>query len=108
MLVELDVFSGKANPLWVLDEPVATRLLQMQTRLKVSTQPAAAPPSLGYRGFLYTVKSGAVRVFGGFAQHGRLVLVDPTFSLERFLLDHVPPEFAAIASRVAAEITGRR
>jgi hypothetical protein len=48
--VELDVFSGRANPSWALTEAQASDLLQRLERLAPGGEPPEAV--LGYRGFM--------------------------------------------------------
>jgi hypothetical protein len=47
--IELDVFSGRANPSWILDRAESEALL---TRLRVGRPCVPRPDRLGYRGFL--------------------------------------------------------
>ena len=96
MIVELDVFSGRPNPRWELDEPHSQRLLQIQNQLQASDQVPAEPPALGYRGFWYPDENGRVHVYHGYVRTTRAVFADPSFSIERYLLDQVPIEFAAL------------
>jgi hypothetical protein len=103
MLVELDVFSGRPNPRWRLDERNHRELLKLQGRLSVALA-APDPPALGYRGFVCADRSGTRRVYKGYVRVPRGVLDDPSFSLERFLLDHMPPEFAPLRGRIAAQL----
>ena len=52
--VELDVFSGRPNPSWVLDTADAADLIakvERLTRVEADAAPGAAPRTLGYRGF---------------------------------------------------------
>lgn len=106
MLVELDVFSGKPNPRWELDGPHSQRLLQIQDGLETSNRAPAEPPALGYRGFCYSDATGRVRAYRGYVKTTRAVFADPSFSIERYLLDQVPTEFAALRGRIAEELVG--
>ena len=108
MLVELDVFSGRPNPRWELDEVRSQELRQLQSRLKPSRQAHVEPPALGYRGFLYPDVTGRVRAYHGYVKTARAVLADPAFSIERYLLDQVPAEFAALRRRIASELSGAK
>jgi hypothetical protein len=103
MLVELDLFSGRPNPCWRLDERDHREFLKLQGRL--SPTPAALdPPPLGYRGFVCTDRSGTRRVYKGYVRTPHGVFDDPSFSLERFLLSRLPPQFAPLRSRIAAQL----
>lgn len=104
MLVELDVFSGRPNPRWELDELQSQRLLQIQNQLKASDRVPVEPPGLGYRGFRYSDANGPVRAYYGYVKTARAVFADPSFSVERYLLDQVPMEFAALRARIEKEL----
>ncbi len=101
MLVELDVFSGLPNPRWRLDERHHRQFLELRGRLSAAP-PAPDPPQLGYRGFVCRDASGTCRVYMGHVSAPGRALDDPSFSLENFLLDHMPPEFASMRGRIAA------
>lgn len=108
MLVELDVFSGRPNPRWELDEPCSQKLRQLQNRLKASSRAPAEPPALGYRGFWYSDATGRVRAYRGYVKTAHAVFADPSFSIERYLLDQIPEEFAALRRRIASELAGSK
>jgi hypothetical protein len=108
MFVELDVFSGRPNPRWELDEHRSHQLLQLESRLTRTRQAAPEPPGLGYRGFLYSDANGPVRAYRGYVTTARAVLADPAFSVERFLLEQVPAEYAALGRRIASELAGAK
>ena len=105
MLVELDVFSGRPNPRWELDEPSSRQLRQLEGRLTTSRDAAPEPPGLGYRGFVYSDAGRRVRAYRGYVRTPRALLADPTFSIEKHLLDQLPAEFAEWRNRIAAELT---
>ncbi len=52
LTVELSIYSGKANPLWQLDQAQTQQVLALLTHLKPITIMAMRLPQLGYRGFL--------------------------------------------------------
>jgi hypothetical protein len=104
-LVELDAFSGRPNPRWELDEPSSQQLRQLQGRLTSTLESVPEPPGLGYRGFLYADGSGQVRAYRGFVKTPGRTLADPTFSIEKFLLDRLPAELADLRARIVAELT---
>jgi hypothetical protein len=104
MLVELDVFSGRPNPRWELDEPRRRQMRQLEERLTTSREAAPEPPGVGYRGFVYAGAGGRVRAYRGYVRTPQAVLADPTFSIEKFLLDQLPAEFEECRSTIAAEL----
>lgn len=107
MLVELDVFSGRPNPRWELDEQSSQQLRQLEERLTSARQAPVEPPGLGYRGFVHSDGSGQVRAYRGYVRTPREVLADPTFSVEKFLLDRLPAEYAELRASIAAELTAK-
>ena len=107
MIVELDVFSGRPNPRWELDEPHSQRLLQIQNQLQASDRVPMEPPALGYRGFWYSDENGRVHAYHGYVRSAQAVFADPSFSIERYLLDQVPMEFAALRTRIAKELEAK-
>jgi len=104
MLVELDVFSGRPNPRLELAEYGSRKLGGLQSLLNATNRAPAEPPALGYRGFLYSDATGSVRAYRGYVKTARAVFADPAFSVERFLLEQVPAEYAALCERIASEL----
>jgi hypothetical protein len=105
MFVELDAFSGRPNPRWQLDAKDTEELLRLQSRLEVSAGRPVEPPGLGYRGFVYRDATGACRAYKGVVLTPKGVLADPSYSVERFLLERVPEEFAPLRQRIVAELS---
>lgn len=105
MLVELDVFSGRPNPRWELDEQRSQELRQLERRLTPARQAAPEPPGLGYRGFVHSDASGQVRAYRGYVKTPRTVLADPSFSVEKYLRNQLPAEYAELRNWLAAELT---
>jgi hypothetical protein len=76
LAVEVDLFSGRPNPGWVLSPPEAAELLARLRALAPGGEPPPAP-GLGYRGFLVhragpagarpwlRVRAGAVQAVDG-------------------------------------------
>jgi hypothetical protein len=104
LLVELDIFSGRPNPRWELDEIQGMELRQMQSLLEASNQTPAEPPALGYRGFWYSDAAGRIHAYRGTITTARAVLADPSLSIERYLLNQLPVEFAGLRGRVTLEL----
>jgi hypothetical protein len=63
MFVELDLFSGRPNPRWQLNEVQATKLGELHSQLPAAAEMSPAPPGLGYRGFLYSLGSAHWRAW---------------------------------------------
>jgi hypothetical protein len=106
MLVELDIFSGRPNPRWELDEPASRQLLRLEADLLPATLAPPAPPGLGYRGFRYSGGRGDSRAYHRHVSTVDEVLADPSGSIERFLLDRLPAELASLRPRVLRELDG--
>ena len=104
MDVELDIFSGRPNPAWPLDEAAAGELRRRLAALSPSPAGAPEPPGLGYRGFVCTGSGEAWRAFKGSVTHGGAVLADPGMTIERYLLDQLPPEHASLRQRIAQDL----
>ncbi|HJU72778.1 MAG TPA: hypothetical protein VJ717_03460 [Gemmatimonadaceae bacterium] len=100
MVVELDVFSGRPNPRWELDDRSCLELRQLQHRLTSTGDVPQEPPGLGYRGFVYADSGANTRAYRGFVTTSHEVLADPTFSIERFLLARLPEPYAALREKV--------
>src|SRR5882724_5553115 len=84
--IELDVFSGRPNPRWLLSPSQ-----EIEWAIRLDSLPNAAgqdmpePPGLGYRGF--TVRADKqVRVYGGLAQIDDETYLDVRRNLEKWLL----------------------
>jgi len=104
MIVELDVFSGRPNPTWHLDQSRARELGEQHRRLAATAEQPPEPPGLGYRGFMYRLDGAAWRARAGFVTTAERTLADPPRTIERLLLASLPPEFAELRPRIAAEI----
>jgi hypothetical protein len=104
LLVELDVFSGRPNPRWELDEPSAKVLRQLLSRLAITADSPPEPAGLGYRGFVFPDDTGRTRAYKGYVIRPDVVLADPSFTVERFLLDRLPTELQELGRRVALEL----
>jgi hypothetical protein len=103
LLVELDIFSGQPNPRWRLNDQDTDELRQLLTRLALATESAPEPPGLGYRGFLLTDDTGQSRAYKGHVTTPDGVYTDPGSSVERFLLDRIPPEYQELRRRITIE-----
>lgn len=94
-IVTLNIFSGRPNPRWILEEGAADEL-----RERIYKNPAltsAAPPSaggLGYRGLEVRFEESAEAVFiqGGVVATapGSPNLVDPKREIENFVINTMP------------------
>src|SRR5215203_781873 len=82
--VTIDIFSGRPNPVWVLDEPLAKEVLR-----QIYAEPGVISPAdqdrgvLGFRGLLLEIEGEdelpwKIRLAGGFSTKGsrRLVIAE--------------------------------
>jgi hypothetical protein len=104
MVVELDVFSGRPNPRWELDERKGATLTRLEASLHRADRVPPAPPGLGYRGFKYTGPGGSNVVYKGFVRTPSGILADPLFAIERFLVGTLPDDFASLAQAITPEL----
>jgi hypothetical protein len=106
-LVELDLFSGRPNPTWELDDRSAQQLAQLIESLPPTHLPPPEPPGLGYRGFRVSAGGRSYRVLG---THVALApgdhRADPQRAVETFLLDHLPAEHSDLRELVDAQRAG--
>lgn len=100
MLVELDIFSGRPNPRWKLDEHHSEVLLRFQSGLRRTERNPPDLPSLGYRGFCYAGNNGIVRVWHDHVMTSDAHLLDPEMRIERYLLNQLPPEFIELRAKI--------
>jgi hypothetical protein len=107
--VVLNVFSGRPNPRWRLDEEQARELDQLLGSLETLPE-GKAERKLGYRGFLILnepkPENGPVekaRIFHGVVERPEGALLDRDRSLERWLLESagpaLPPELHNLVQR---------
>ena len=92
--IELDIFSGRPNPEWILTATEAAELEAMTTSLALAETPPLPFNDLGYRGIIVTdpervgwslvVYRDTVRLR---TSEGTTVRVDPGGTVERWLLD---------------------
>ena len=101
MLIELDIYSGRPNPRWEVDGEAESKLRRLLDGLALATTPPPEPPGLGYRGFVF----GNSRAYRGHVAAGDALLADPDRSVERFMLERLPPELAELRPRLERELT---
>jgi hypothetical protein len=91
--VEIDLFSGRPNPSFELDQPATHELIGLLSHLKRSDVKAARRDVLGFRGLAVTVE-GRPQLFVS----GSAVFADPeqfadeARTVERFLLSRIPED----------------
>jgi len=100
MLIELDIFSGRPNPTWELNESDSQVLQRLHKGLSSGKQEPPSPPGLGYRGFCYGEEHYRFRAYGGFIQSAEVLLIDQAQTIERFLRDKLPTRFAHLRERI--------
>ena len=101
--IELDVFSGRPNPSWTIDDQSIRSLVSM---LDAEPRVDAAPPAdgLGFRGFRVRLSDGArvrdIHVSGSIIQEGPQRFLDRGRTIEALILSTMPAavraEFADI------------
>lgn len=110
MVVTLGIYSGRPDPSWTLTSSEAAGLEAVLAPLTVVTD---APPEggLGYHGYTITSPARTLVAFRGAiaapGQGPRAMKLDPTLSVERYLLETsrsrvTPDEFAAAESAIGA------
>lgn len=104
MVVELDVFSGRPNPRWDLDEKSAATVTRLKSSLRRTIRAPPDPPALGYRGFKCEGPGGSILVYKGYVHTQTGILADPLLGIERFLLGTLPKEFASLARVITPEL----
>ena len=102
--IELDIFSGRDNPRWILDRVGSDRLLDLHRGLRPGQPSAVEPPGLGYRGFVYELEGRRWRAWNGIVTASDAVLSDPGATIERALLASVPPEWSGLRPRIVKAI----
>ena len=99
--VELDIFSGRENPRWVLDRTGSDRLRELHRRLRSGQPSTDEPPGLGYRGFRYELDGRRWRAWNGqVIASPDTVLSDPALVIERALLESLPTEWSDLRPRI--------
>lgn len=104
MLVEIDIFSGRPNPRWRLSEMESTKLTGLIENLDhAPSSPSLNAPGLGFRGFRLRDDAGrSWWAYGGFVESSGGWRVDSERLVERFLLDHLPPEYEELRPSLRA------
>ncbi len=103
MLIELDIFSGRPNPRFRLSARDGRTLVALHEALRAAKPEPLSLPGLGYRGFVYSI-GGPMRAFRGHITGPSVALSDPTMTVERFLLDRLPPEHSALRPAILAAL----
>jgi hypothetical protein len=100
VLIEVDIFSGVPNPAWVLNATDSLKLHRLQDSLEASSEEPPTLPGLGYRGFCYGETPRRFRAYRGYIQSAGVLLLDPELSIERFLRDKLPAQFAHLRTKL--------
>jgi len=100
--VEIDLFSGRVNPRWTLDEPDAAAWRAAFAGLSPTQDQQSAPPDLGYRGFRVHQQESITTVHGGWVRSGGRLYGDKDRAVELLLLDMLPPELGSLRPLVLA------
>jgi hypothetical protein len=89
--VEIDLFSGRPNPSFKLDQPATHELLGLLGSLKRSDGKAVRRDGLGFRGFAVSVEGQPqLYISGPAVSAGSEQFADETRAIERFLLSKIP------------------
>jgi hypothetical protein len=94
--VVLEIFSGRPDPSWVLDQSRTAELRRRLSSLALAHEQGLPPePGLGYRGLHVTLTTDAhgevITVRHGRIAVDRRIFEDRGRSLERWLLGTAPP-----------------
>lgn len=73
--------------------------------MPASRAPAEAP-GLGYKGLLYSDVTSRARAHRACVTTQARCSLIRHFSTARFLLEQIPPEYAALGKRIASELAG--
>jgi hypothetical protein len=103
-LVELDLFSGRENPRWRLEQQEEAEFAQLVELLQPTLGEIPEPPALGYRGFVVSAPAGVYRAYGGSVETPTGLRRDSRKAAERFLLSTLPPELGDLRRIVDEEI----
>jgi len=99
--VELNIFSGRRNPIWKLTPPqdvvFLNKLTQLRAQPATDDQAAVKAPILGYRGFEVRAVDDErlpdpLTIFGGIVRGGETGFPDPDRGLERWLMSTAPSQ----------------
>lgn len=91
--VEIDLFSGRPNPSFVLDAAGTSELLRLVAGATKAARAVAPREGLGFRGFVVSVEGGPqLFVSGPAISIGSEQLLDETQSIEKFLLSRIPAD----------------
>jgi hypothetical protein len=91
--VEIDLFSGRPNPSFELDQSATHELLGLLGNMKRSQVKVPPGDGLGFRGFAVSVKGQPqVYVSGSVVSAGPQQFVDSSRMIERFLLSKMPED----------------
>jgi hypothetical protein len=107
--VVLEIFSGRPDPSWALDERRTAELLRRLKALAPAKDAALPPdPGLGYRGLHVSISDGArgnvAEVRRGRVMYERRIIEDRGRALERWLLETAPPELRELVRSVEGEL----
>lgn len=114
--VELDIFSGRRNPTWVLEREQEAEFLTLlkiiQSRPAESAQTAPKAPPLGYRGF--NIRSAGhqelpelLKVYGGAVCQDDKTYPDVDRELEKWLLGAASPFVSDAVTRAISQKLGK-
>jgi hypothetical protein len=112
--IELDIFSGRPNPTWSLNDEQSREFAIRFGALKKYRTNRKLYEGLGYRGFTVTgfLDYDRVAVWGGLVQTNRAVerekLLDEAGRLEWFLLETSKGQIDEDLYRIVASVAGKQ
>ena len=87
MLVELDIFSGRPNPVWSLTDAESEQFKHMLSTLSECDPKAAFEKGLGYRGLIVTPSQDCASWFHRVSLYNSVVVVFYDNNSEQCLID---------------------
>lgn len=106
--IELDIYSGRKNPVWEMGGDLEAELISRLRALLRAPASAIKPdyPGLGYRGLVVRVSGhpgleAPVRVYGGSLYCGDRAYPDPGRGLERWLAETAGPALGEKLKKLA-------
>ncbi len=90
--IELDIFSGRPNPRWILNKGVEEQFLSYLGSLPIAAESQVDhPTALGYRGLVVRSQdhpeSLRLTIYKGIVESDKEILIDKNHKIEKLLLE---------------------